>query len=185
MRRAPRAWRKTSSWRRSSKCLAGKCHPAQGVVGEVEDVIRLVVRQVELEQVPAAVDGFNGSELAGDRGGAGRRCRRKRCRRWAPSAELILNVAGGEHRPLPLWAGSILDAFENSTLAFPQFVEEIRFHSKASLAWSSEDVFTPLLFQKHRGFSSLFLQIRPSRAIYHAWFRLRAGGRPDRATWSP
>ena len=54
-------------------------------------------------------------------------------------------------------AGAILDAFEDSTLAFPQFVEEIMFHSKASVAWSSEDVLTPLLFQEHRRFSSLFL----------------------------
>ena len=37
---------------------------AQGVVGEVEDVIRLVVRQMDLEQVQPVVDGLGEPELA-------------------------------------------------------------------------------------------------------------------------
>jgi hypothetical protein len=36
---------------------------AQGIVGEVEDVIRLMVGQVKLEQVQAAIDGLGQAEL--------------------------------------------------------------------------------------------------------------------------
>ena len=64
MRRAPRASRKTSSLRRSSRsCRQVPSH--RGVVGEVEDVIGLVVGQVDLEQVQAPVDGVDEAELAG------------------------------------------------------------------------------------------------------------------------
>ena len=59
---------------------------AQGVVGEVEDVVGLVVGEVELEQVEALVDGLGEAELAdqevdgadaavGDGPGLGRRSR--------------------------------------------------------------------------------------------------------------
>ena len=52
---------------------------AQGVVGEVEDVVGLVIGQMDLEQVQAVVDGVDQAELAGQEHGW-RRCRRGRCR---------------------------------------------------------------------------------------------------------
>jgi hypothetical protein len=125
----------------------------QDVEGDVQHVIGLVVRQVTLEKMETAVDvvnqsAFPGYQKHGTDAAAGQPL--------DPISQFVLDVAGGDHRALPFRAGSILDAFENSTLAFPKFVEEIRFHSKASVAWSSEDVLTPPLFQKLRGFSSLF-----------------------------
>ena len=68
---------------------------AQGVVGEVQDVVRLVVREVELEQVEPLVDGLGESELAdqqldgadaaaGDAAGLG--------------GGLVVDVGGGEDR---------------------------------------------------------------------------------------
>ena len=75
-----------------------------------------------------------------------------------PIGQLILDVVGGDHGSFPFRTGTILDAFEDSPLALPQFVEDSRFHSKASVAWNSEDVLTPPLFQKHRGFSSFFFK---------------------------
>ena len=84
---------------------------------------------------------------------------------WTRSASSYWMLLAAIIGRFSIRAGAILDAFEDSTLAFPQFVEGIRFHSKASVAWSSEDVLTPLLFQEHRRFSSLFLQNRPSQTI--------------------
>ena len=67
----------------------------EGVVGDVEDVVGLVVGQVHLEEVQALVDGVNESELAGQgvegadtavADGAG------------PSGDLVMDVGGGEQR---------------------------------------------------------------------------------------
>ena len=67
---------------------------AQGVVGEVEDVIGLVVGQVELEQVQAVVDGVDEAELAGQEvHGADAAV----ADAAAAVADFIVDVAGGEH----------------------------------------------------------------------------------------
>ena len=92
-------------------------------------MIGLMVRQVTLEEMEPAVDVVNQSALAAT----------SRIAPMPPQAipypigQFVLDVAAaiiGDFDP----AGAILDAFEDSTLAFPQFVEEIRFHSKASVA---------------------------------------------------
>src|ERR1017187_2463056 len=41
-------------------------------------------------------------------------------------------------------------------IACRAFFSESSTHSKASLSWNSEDLFSPTLFQKHRRFSSFF-----------------------------
>jgi hypothetical protein len=46
---------------------------------------------------------------------------------------------------LPLGAGTVFDTAEESALALPEFVEDIRLHSKASRSWSREDVILPQL----------------------------------------
>ena len=105
----------------------------------------------------------------------------------APGAEaldtigqFVVDIAGGHHRFFAFRSLPILDAFEDSPLAF---VEDSAFaflrlptvafsglstvaisrllgdsntHSKTSISWNSEDVFLPPLFQDLRGFSSFF-----------------------------
>ena len=111
--------------------------PGQDVEGDVQHVVGLMVRQVPLEQVEAVIDVADQSGLAGHQEhGAD------------PAAgqpldsigQLVLDVAGGDHGTFPLGPGTILDATENSSLALPQLVEDIGIHSKASVAWNSEDV---------------------------------------------
>jgi hypothetical protein len=67
-----------------------------------------------------------------------------------------VDVVGGEHGAFPIGAGTVLDAAEDSLLALPEFVEDIGFHSKASVVWDSEDVLRPQLFPDCRRFSSVF-----------------------------
>jgi hypothetical protein len=104
---------------------------AQGVVGEVEDVIGLVVGQVELEEDQAPVDGVDEAELAGQGvngtdapvGDAA-----------VAVADLETDVGGGEHRALAAvevgWGKAALGA----ALALGQLAAYLGFHSKF-LAW--------------------------------------------------
>ena len=58
----------------------------------------------------------------------------------------LLQEAGAKlHTSVPvvIETFTFLDAAEDSSLALPQFVEDSRFHSKASVVWNSEDVFLP------------------------------------------
>jgi hypothetical protein len=57
-----------------------------------------------------------------------------------PIGQLVLDVVSGDHGTFPLGTGTILDAAENSPLALPQVVEDISVHSKAVVAWNSEDL---------------------------------------------
>ena len=54
--------------------------------------------------------------------------------------QFVVDVVGGDHGAFAFGAGSVLDAAEDSALALPERVEDIGFHSKASVAWNSEDV---------------------------------------------
>jgi hypothetical protein len=96
--------------------------------------------------------------------------------------QLVMDVGGGHHGQVALGPGSILDAPEDSpltlvensavaflrllaatlpvlsTVAFWRFLGDSSSHSKAFVAWKSEDVFLPLLFQNLRRFSSLFVR---------------------------
>jgi hypothetical protein len=56
-----------------------------------------------------------------------------------------VDIVGGDHGAVPLGAGMVFDAAEESALALPEFVEDIRFHSKFSRSWNSEDVILPQL----------------------------------------
>jgi hypothetical protein len=82
-----------------------------------------------------------------------------------------VDVAGGYHGLFALWPRPVLDAVEDSLLAFMKssavtfsflavafagFLGDSSSHSKASEGWNSEEVFSPLLFQILRGFSSFF-----------------------------
>jgi hypothetical protein len=112
-----------------------------------------VVRQVPFEEMEAAVDVADQPGAADDQehgadSAAGQVSN--------PVGQLLLDVAGGEHGTLPFRRGPILDSLEASPLALPQLVQDSRVHSKASVAWSIEDMYRSQLFQEHRGFSSLF-----------------------------
>ena len=97
----------------------------------------------------------------------------------APGAEaldaigqFVMDIAGGHHRFFAFWSWPILDALEDSPLAFVEdsavafsrlptvafsgLLGDSMTHSKASVFWNSEDVFAPPLFQNRRGFSSFF-----------------------------
>ena len=96
--------------------------------------------------------------------------------------EFVMDVGGGHHGLVALGSGLIRDASEDSpltlvensavaflrllaatspvlsTVAFWRFLGDSSSHSKASVAWNSEDVFLPPLFQNLRRFSSLFVR---------------------------
>ena len=103
---------------------------AQGVVGEVEDVVGLVVGQVDLEQVQAVVDGVDEAELAGqgvdgadaavaDAAGA--------------VGDLVVDVAGGEHRLAAAAQVGLVEAALDAALAVGQLLAYLSFHSKSLL----------------------------------------------------
>ena len=149
----------------------------EDVERDVEDVVGFVVGEMALEEVEVVVDVADqadpvcqqghGADAAGGEalGAAGR---------------LIVDVGGGDHGPVALGSGPILDAVEDPAptlaedpaVAFPGLVAavipgllavvfsgllgESRSHSKVSVVWKSEDVILPPLFQELRGFSSFF-----------------------------
>jgi hypothetical protein len=105
-------------------------------------------------------------------------------------SELVVDVAGGDHRLFAFQPRSILDAVQDSlamlaqspavvitgasTGAFWRFPRYSGSHSKTSLNWNSEDVLLPTLFQNYRRFSSLFSDFR-SFFFSYAWLRIRSG----------
>ena len=124
----------------------------QEVVGDVQDVVALVIRQVPLEQVEALVDVANQPELAGqevdgpDAAGGD-----------APDllGDLVVDIGGGHHRLVAFDAGLILDPAEDSPLASVQLAVDIGVHSKTSWRRTVEACEVPRLFAKTRGFSSV------------------------------
>ena len=140
--------------------------PAAGeeIERDVQDMVGFVVGQMALEQVKIAVDLLDefdplsqeeeGPDAAGTE---------------AANAigMFVVDVSGGHHGSRPFGAGrmveSILDSppplLEGSLLACGAFFSESSAHSKAPMSWNSEDVFEPLLFQKHAGFTSYFREI--------------------------
>ena len=104
---------------------------AQGVVGEVEDVIRLVKRQMDLEQVQPVVDGVDQADLSSQRmDGADAAVGDPP----AAVADLIMNVAGREHRFAAFTELGLVQAPLNATLAVIQLLSYLSVHSKSLLA---------------------------------------------------
>jgi hypothetical protein len=101
---------------------------AQGVVGEGQDVVGLMVGEVELEQVEVAVDGVDEADLArqgvkgtdaaaADAAGA--------------VGDLVVDVTGGEHRTLAVGHIGLVEAARDAPLAVGQLLAYLRFHSKS------------------------------------------------------
>jgi hypothetical protein len=142
--------------------------PERKVVGDVEDVITLEVGQVPLEQVEVLIEVVDEPERLGHEmdgpDAAG-------CDGPGAVGDLIVDVGGGHHRLVSFDTGLILDAIENSLTTLPEdsavsfsvlvalvfsgLARDSSSHPKTSVVWNSEDVFSPQLLQKLRGFSSL------------------------------
>ena len=105
---------------------------AQGVVGEVEHVIGFVIRQMDLEQVQAAVDGVDQAELPGQEvdgadaavGDAA-----------AAVADFVVDVAGGEHGSGAVAEVGLVEASLDPALAAGQFLAYLGVHSKSLRDW--------------------------------------------------
>lgn len=109
----------------------------QDIEGDVQHMIRLMIRQMPLEQVETSVDVANQSRLSSDQEHGPDAAASQPLN---PVGQFILNVAGGDYGAFLLRSGTILDPLEDSPLALSQLVEESRIHSKAPVSWISEDV---------------------------------------------
>ena len=76
--------------------------PGQEVVGDVQDVVALEVRQVPLQEVEAPVDVVDQPELAGQQVDCPDSARRDGP---GPIGDLVVDVGGGHHRLMPFDAG--------------------------------------------------------------------------------
>ena len=116
------------------------CATGKDVEGEVDDVVGFVIGEVAFEEVEVVIDigdetcGACDQEHGADATGG---------QSLDTIGQFVVDVVGGDHRAFPLGAGPILDATEESSLALPEFVEDIGVHSKASDPWNSEDVLLP------------------------------------------
>ena len=101
---------------------------AQGVVGEVEDVIRLVVGQVDLEQVQPAVDGLGQAQLAHQEvDGADTAV----ADAPATVADFVVDVAGGEHGLGAAAQVVFVQTFLDAALAAGELLAYSGVHSKS------------------------------------------------------
>ena len=147
----------------------------QDVEGDVQDVVGFVIGEMPLEEMEVVVDVADqagpasqqehGADAAGGEA-------------LDAVGEFVVDVGGGHHRLIAFGSGPILDAVEDSLadvrgailrlrsrvflrVAFSGLLGDSSSHSKASVDWNSEDVFSPLLFQNLRGFSSFFWDFGP------------------------
>src|SRR5512135_288735 len=138
----------------------------QEVVGDIQDVITLVIRQMPLQEVEVPVDVLDQSDLAGQEVDG-------------PEAtggnatdllgDLIVDVRGGHHRLGMFDAGLVLQAAKDSPLATVQLVMDTGVHSKTSWRRMDEASQAPRLFAKTRGFRAF----RPQRVWGYAWLRVK------------
>jgi hypothetical protein len=141
--------------------------PSEDVEGDVEDVVGLVIGEVAFEEVKVAVDVTDQAGPARDQEHGAETTGTEAV---DAAGEFVVDVGSSHHGVIAFGAGAVLDAIEDSlttfaedlavsfsglvALVFPGFARDSRSHSKTSVVWNSEDVFSPLLFQKFRGFSS-------------------------------
>ena len=141
----------------------------EDVEGDVQDMVGFVIGQMPLEENKLGVDlvdqpGVASQQEHGTDAAGGESV--------DAIGQFVVDVGSGHHGLLAFWSGAILEAFEDSLLAFVEnsaiafsrfptvafagLLGDSRTHSKASVVWKSEDVFLPPLFQDLRGFSSFF-----------------------------
>ena len=101
---------------------------AQGVVGEGQDVVGLVVGEMELEQVQAVVDGVDEADPA---------CQGVQSADAAAAdgagavGDLVADVGGGEHRPSAAVHVGFVEAAPDAALAVGQLSAYLGFHLKS------------------------------------------------------
>ena len=127
---------------------------AQGVVGEVEHVVRLVIGLVDFQQVEAAVDGVDEADFLGqamdDADAAG-----------GDAADFVgqfdANVRRRKHR-LSLIESRAVQSPLDAPLGLSQTFRYTGFHSKSSLVCGWGLLCMPILPAKTRVVSSFFMQ---------------------------
>ena len=137
---------------------------ATEVTGDVQDVVALVVGRVPLEQVEVLIDVPNQPEFLGEEVD---RPDPARCDRPYLLADLVADIRGRHHRPMPFDAGLVLDPAEDSPLACRVLSAETGVPPKISRRRMGEACEVPRLFAETRGFSSF-------SASDYAWLGTRA-----------
>ncbi len=102
----------------------------ESVVSEVENVIRFVKGQVDLEQVQPVVDGVDQADLSGQ-GVEG--ADPAMGDPTAAVTDLLMNVAGREHRLVATTELGLVQAPHDPALALSQLAVDSRVHSKSLL----------------------------------------------------
>jgi hypothetical protein len=103
---------------------------AEGVEGEVEDVVGLVVREMDLEEVKARVDGVDKSKAAGEEvEGADAAVGESA----SAAGDIVEDVGGGEDGLVEVLESSFVEAVEDSLLASLEFPAYLGVHSKLLL----------------------------------------------------
>src|SRR5512135_1198012 len=142
---------------------------AQRVVGEVQDVVGLVVGEVELQQMEPLVDGLGQAELpheqldgadaaADDRPGLG--------------GDIVVDVGGGED-----WVGRrcgdrTVESAADVALAGGVVSVWNRSHSKSPRGWAMGSVCVDPMCRRHREISSFSLIKHAVPVSDHAWLIL-------------
>src|SRR5262249_37242987 len=122
---------------------------AQRIVGEIEDMVGLVIRQMDLERVQPAVDDVRQAEaLHEEMDGADATATEP----VAACAEFVVDVACGKLRVLAVWQLTFVEAALDASLAVAPASSYAGSHSKSLLASGDEIVDTSSNLKKPRGF---------------------------------
>src|SRR5262249_52047536 len=142
--------------------------PGQEVVGQVQDVVALVVRQVPLPEGGAPVGVVGQAGLVGQEGG---RPDGARGGVAGPGGEVRADLGGGHHRLGAFDAGPILQAAEDATLAAGETAVDTGVHSKTS--WGERARLVKYLdcSPEPGGFRAF----RPRSSSNYAWLRALTG----------
>src|SRR4051794_6340236 len=111
----------------------------QNVVGDVQNMIAFVVRQVDLEHVYVLVEGLNQPTLAGEELDDANAAAPDPAR---TARDIEMNIAGGEHGVVAWRAIAIAKSSGDAPLAAKQFLGCSIAHSKRLLAYEVEGIGT-------------------------------------------
>ena len=144
----------------------------QQVVGDVEHVVRLVVGPVQFEQGELVVDRriepqplhqqVDRTDPAVER-------------RPGAVGDLVVDVAGAEHRPPAVAAVILVQAAENPPLATRDLFAYLGVHSKTSVRRVNGLVTIPIELRKPPKVFEFFHGLRQECLAEYAWLRSRSG----------
>ena len=141
--------------------------PGQHVVGEVQHVIRFVIRQVDLEQVQAAIDLLHQPRRSGHLVNRAEASHRK-----APSSlrHLVLHIGRPEHRLLLIAPVPVSEAVRDATLAISEIPLCTVLHSKCPLCVEDGLLLLPS-YRTETGPSRPLAIFPPKMAFNSRWFK--------------